>query len=106
MNSDSYGSGAQPPGILPASKFCRLTELPELESMATWPPPLMLVASPLVASQLRRATSWVLPSCGDERVLPARSAGKFPSAIDLLTTSPAPPDAVPATMTTLPLVLM
>src|SRR5580700_3667103 len=66
----------------------------------------MLVASPLVASQVRNAMSWVFPNCGDESVLPARSAGKFPSATVLLTTSPAPPDAAPATIRTLPLVLI
>src|ERR1700680_4138736 len=105
-NWDAEAPGTQPPAILPASKFCRLTELPELVSMLTWPPPLMPVLRPLDASQLRSAMSWVFPSCGDDRVLPARSAGKLPAASALLTTRPAPPDAVPAMITTLPLVLM
>src|SRR5438132_3447382 len=80
--------------------------LPEVTSMLTSWPPLMLVLRPCWESHVRSATSWVLPSCGDASVLPLRSEGKPLDAIDELTTSPAPPSAAPATMTTPPLVFV
>ena len=47
---------------------------------------------PCCFSQVRSATSWVLPSCGVAIFLPLRSAGLV---IDGFTTRNAPPDAAP-----------
>ena len=58
----------------------------------TSPPPAVSVASPWPLSQARSATSWVLPSDGDARVLPFRSAAPLMSG---LTTRNAPPEVEP-----------
>ena len=65
--------------------------------MDTSPPPVVSVLRPCDFSQVRSATSWVLPSCGDATTLPLRSAALL---IDLLTTKYAPPDAEPETIFT------
>src|SRR3712207_7081401 len=43
-------------------------------AIETAPPPAVSVSSPCSASHVRRATSWVLPSCGDASVVPSRSS--------------------------------
>ena len=47
---------------------------------------------PFFLSQVRRATSWVLPSCGVAIVLPLSWLGEV---IDEETTRAAPPDVAP-----------
>ena len=65
--------------------------------ICTSPPPVVSVLSPFFFSQVRSATSWVLPSWGDATVLPLRSAALL---IDGLTTKYAPPEAEPETIFT------
>ena len=59
----------------------------------TSPPPCVSVSGRCRASQVRSATSWVLPSCGVASFLPRRSAA---DVISGLTTRNAPPDVAPA----------
>src|SRR5205085_11687530 len=59
------------------------------------PPPAVVVVYPFDFSQLRKATSCVLPSCGAASFLPLRSATLV---IDGFTTRKAPPDVAPEMM--------
>src|SRR5207248_2074125 len=87
-----HGSGTQAPSTWPALKVSSVCEL-SCGRTCTSPPPSVVVLRPWDFSHLRRATSWVLPSCGDASFLPLRSAALL---IDGFTTSPAPPDVAPA----------
>src|SRR6202521_2530131 len=71
--------------------------------MLTSPPPWRSVRKPFDFRYARRATSWVFPSWGVAIVLPLSWSTLV---IGAFTTSPAPPDAVPATMRTAPLDLV
>src|SRR6266550_2444262 len=88
----AHGSGTQAPSIWPPLKASSVWAL-SWGRMETSPPPSLVVARPLSASQVRSATSWVLPSCGDATVLPRRTAA---DVISGLTTRYAPPDVAPA----------
>ena len=61
--------------------------------ICTSPPPSGVVFKPFVFSHARRATSWVLPSCGVASFLPFRSAALLMVGF---TTRAAPPDVAPA----------
>ena len=73
---------------LNASSVCALS----CGTIDTSPPPWSSVLRPWSFSQLRRATSWVLPSCGVASFLPLRSAALLISG---LTTRNAPPEVAP-----------
>jgi hypothetical protein len=91
---DAHGSGTQAPSIWPSRNSVSACAF-SVGVMCTSPPPVVSVASPFSFSQLRRATSCVLPSCGVAMVVPFRSLGdEMPSR----TTSAAPPIVAPATM--------
>ena len=70
----AQGSGTQAPAMIPVLKASRAWPF-SWGTMETSPPPCVSLLSPLALSQLRRATSWVLPSCGVAIFLPLRSAG-------------------------------
>ena len=63
--------------------------------IVTSPPPAASTAKPWSASQVRSATSWVLPVCGLATILPSSCAGVV---MPWATTSDAPPEVAPATM--------
>ena len=69
----SQGVGTQAPTISPLWKAVRVSAL-AWGLMETSPPPVVSVVRPCSASQVRRATSWVLPSWGEATILPFRSA--------------------------------
>jgi hypothetical protein len=83
----AHGIGTQAPWTWSCLKASRVAAL-SCGLIDTSPPPEVSLLSPLFLSQVRRATSWVLPSCGEADGLPLRSAGPLMSG---LTTSDAPP---------------
>src|SRR5580704_10212921 len=89
----AQGSGTQAPAIEPASKEVSVVALSS-GRMVTWPlPPLGPgKVRPCFLSQVRKATSWVLPSCGVAMVLPLSWLAEV---IDGETTSAAPPEVAP-----------
>ena len=63
--------------------------------IVTSPVPTTVVLRPLLFSHTRSDTSWVLPSCGVDKVVPFNCATEV--MVDC-TTSAAPPEAAPATI--------
>src|SRR4249919_1050089 len=85
----AHGSGTQAPTSSPVLNAFSVVAL-SCGRIDTSPPPVVSVLRPFDFSQVRSATSCVLPSCGEATTLPLRSAGLL---IDWLTTKYAPPDA-------------
>ena len=88
----AHGSGTHAPSIAPDWNAVSETELSSGTMVTS--PPSFVSCRPFLFSQVRSATSWVLPAAGVPIFLPLRSAARL---IDGLTTKYAPPDAVPAT---------
>ena len=63
MSRVAHGSGTQAPSIVPARNVSRVWAF-SWGTTETSPPPAVSVARPCSFSQLRSATSWVLPSDG------------------------------------------
>src|SRR6266508_1920831 len=87
----AHGSGTQAPSISPALNSSRVCAFSWLTT-CTSPPPCVSVLNPCPASQLRSATSWVLPSCGVAIFLPRRP---WASVMSGRTISRAPPEVAP-----------
>src|SRR5205814_4493918 len=68
-----HGSGTHAPSICPDLNVSRVWTF-SYGTIDTWPPPSGVVFKPCFLSHDRRATSWVLPSCGEASFLPFRSA--------------------------------
>ena len=76
----------------PDLKASTASELGVMGVIGTSPPPVEVLVRPLVLSQCRSDTSWVLPSEGVASFWPLSCAGVV---MPLLTTSSAPPEAAP-----------
>ncbi len=77
----AHGSGTQAPSSWPCLNRSRVWAL-SCGTIETSPPPAGSVLRPFFFSQVRSATSWVLPSCGDATVLPFRSSALLMLGLD------------------------
>ena len=90
----AHGSGTQAPAMSPFWKAVSVSAL-ACGTIETSPPPEVSELSPSSWSQVRSATSWVLPSCGVATFSPFRSSAEVISGV---VTRKAPPDVDPDTM--------
>src|SRR5437763_8159066 len=90
----AQGSGTQAPAIVPALNASRAWAL-SWGATDTSPPPWVSLDNLLALSQLRRATSCVLPSWGVATFLPLRPTAEL---MDGFTTRNAPPEVAPEMM--------
>ncbi len=93
---DAVGSGTQAPSTEP-DLYASGVILLSVRTTETSPLPLCASTfQPFSRTQLRNATSWVLPSCGVAIFLPLTSSRDF--TLSGFTTSFTPPDAEPPMM--------